>query len=189
MATDAPQAPDTAVPAAEGKVAGPPKDRFFLKVGVIALLMAMAIGGEFLVLMKVFGTQPAPTDTEGEIPDTPALGDPTNPSGANLKEVEIDSFSCTNGVASQGHAVHVSFRLVVTVAESMSEHFSVAANSTNRHRVREAVQTVARSASLEDLRDATQNRLKRQIKEDINKILGNSYISEVIISDFKLMEQ
>jgi flagellar basal body-associated protein FliL len=55
--------------------------------------------------------------------------------------------------------------------------------------VQQAVDKVIRSSTHDELSDSNLDRIKRRIREDINKILGNSYIQEVIITEFRMMEQ
>ena len=78
--------------------------------------------------------------------------------------------------------------LVVT-AHGQDVAFETAANQHHNARVRQAVLKVARSASLEDLNDPNLTTIKRQLREEINKVLRKSYVTEVVISDFKTMEQ
>ena len=59
----------------------------------------------------------------------------------------------------------------------------------NTDRVRQAVVKVARSSNREDLEDPNLSTMKRLIREEINKVLRKSFIIEVVISDFRTMEQ
>lgn len=104
-------------------------------------------------------------------------------------EVEIDSFSISNSLAAPGSVIHVSFKLVATVANGQETTFGELVTKGKQARVRQAVIKVARSASLEDLQDPDLNVFKRQIKEEINKVLQKSYVNDVIISSFRTMEQ
>ena len=104
-------------------------------------------------------------------------------------EVNIDSFSTTNGRAAPGSVVHISFKLVALVAAGEGAAFDAAANTDHKARVRQAVYQVARSASLDDLNDPGLTTIRRKLREHINKVLRKSYLTEVVISDFKTMEQ
>ncbi len=50
------------------------------------------------------------------------------------------------------------------------------------------VMIVPRSATREELEDPVHGTLKRLMKEEINKILGKSYIIDIIISDYQIRE-
>jgi flagellar basal body-associated protein FliL len=110
-------------------------------------------------------------------------------SGDDLIEVEIERFNCANGMASQGFTIHVSFRLVATVSGNQVSYFHDAVTKEQKYRVQQAVDKVIRSSTHDELSDSNLDRIKRRIREDINKILGNSYIQEVIITEFRMMEQ
>lgn len=106
-----------------------------------------------------------------------------------LTEVEVHSFNVTNSTAASDSIVHVSFKLHALVTTDQKDAFDEAANTNNKARVRQAVEQTARSATLEDLSDPKHSTLKRLLREEINKVLRQSFVVEVIISDFKKMEQ
>lgn len=164
---------------------------FMKKIIIVGVLLMMVMGMQFGILMYFFsGTSNAePADVDGALPEQPAIGDPSNPGLGNTTEVEVGDFVCTNAVAAQGHSVHITFRLVAIVPSSMSDQFGTVAKKENKFRVREVVDHIIRSSERPDLNDPSLDMIKRRIKEDINKILGKSYINKVIIADFKLMEQ
>lgn len=139
----------------------------------VVVTMLASVGGTYFVI----GGSSAKGDAEEEAvePDT--------------VEVSIDSFSTSNSLAAPGSVIHVRFDLVVTVAEGQETTFQDLVSKSKKARVRQAVNKVARSASLEDLQDAELNVFKRQVKEEINKVLHKSYVNDVIISSFRTMEQ
>ena len=104
-------------------------------------------------------------------------------------EVEVDSFNVTNTRSAADAIVHVSFKLVAVVAKGQEVEFDQAANKTHKARVRQAVIEVARSATMEDLADPNLTTFKRLIQEKINKSLRRSYVVEVIVSEFRTIEQ
>ena len=137
--------------------------------------MAVSVGGTYFVVGGSTPGEEAVPKEESEDLDS--------------VEVEIDSFSISNSLAAPGSVIHVSFKLVATVAMGQETAFGELVGKTKQARVRQAVIKVARSASLEDLQDPDLNVFKRQIKEEINKVLQKSYVNDVIISSFRTMEQ
>lgn len=147
-----------------------------LFLGVLLLVVSAGMAGTFLVLLN----------GEGGHQDELAL---TTEEGSDAVEVAIDSFSTTNSRAAPGSVIHLTFKLTAVVAAGQDMAFEHAANQHHNARVRQAVLKVARSASLEDLNDPNLTTIKRQLREEINKVLRKSYVTEVVISDFKTMEQ
>jgi hypothetical protein len=103
-------------------------------------------------------------------------------------EVEIGSFNCSNNQA-DGSVVHISFRLFATIAEGQQTGFKDIVQNRMNARVRQAVGKVIRSSSMEDLDDPDQGVIRRQLKEEINKVLRKSFINEVILVDFRMLQQ
>jgi flagellar basal body-associated protein FliL len=137
--------------------------------------MVVSVGGTYFVVGGSAPSEEAGAKDESEGPDA--------------VEVEIDTFSVSNSVAAPGSVIHVSFKLVATVARGQETTFGELVTIGKQARVRQAVIKVARSASLEDLQDPELNVFKRQIKEEINKVLQKSYVNDVIVSTFRTMEQ
>jgi flagellar basal body-associated protein FliL len=166
--------------AVQNEAASPPTRRTLLSkplfLGVLLLVVSSGMAGTFLVLLN-----------DGETPpDELAL---TADEESNAVEVTVDSFSTTNSRAAPGSVIHLTFKLTAVVAAGQDIAFENAANQHHNARVRQAVLKVARSASLEDLNDPNLTTIKRQLREEINKVLRKSYVNEVVISDFKTMEQ
>ncbi|MEX0717926.1 MAG: flagellar basal body-associated FliL family protein [Planctomycetaceae bacterium] len=177
--------------AQEPIVESPRTRRFALdakKIRVLGLL-AVIMAGQAL-LMLLFLPAPVETPTDGAAALLAEDGD----DGAadlnlSLVEVAIDEFNTTNSRATPGSIIHVSFKLVAIVAANEREPFATAVNGSHEARVREAIEKVVRSTSLDDLRDPSYVMLKRRIKSDINKVLRKSYVIEAVIRDFKTIEQ
>ncbi|MBA3313080.1 MAG: flagellar basal body-associated FliL family protein [Planctomycetaceae bacterium] len=144
--------------------------------GVLLLVVSSCMAGTFLVLM---------TDDDAHADEVELAAD----EGADAIEVAIDSFSTTNSRAAPGSVIHLSFKLTAVVGKGQDVAFENAANQHHSARVRQAVLKVARSASLEDLNDPNLTTVKRQLREEINNVLRKSYVAEIVISDFKTMEQ
>lgn len=141
----------------------------------ILVTMVLSVGGTYFVLGSQKPEEDPVTEEEKSDPDT--------------VEVEIDKFNASNSLAAPGSVIHVQFHLVTTVAQGQETIFGELVSKSKQARVRQAVISVARSASLEDLQDPELNVFKRQIKEEINKVLHKSYVNDVIISSFQTMEQ
>lgn len=139
----------------------------------ILVTMVVSVSGTYFLL----GSQ-NPTSTVDE--------EQTEP---DTVEVEVDKFNVSNSMAAPGSVIHIRFNLVATVAEGQETVFGELVSKSKQARVRQAVISVARRATLEDLQDPELNVFKRQIKEEINKVLHKSYVNDVIISSFQTMEQ
>ena len=149
--------------------------------GLLVLVMAAEAAAMYVLL-----PQPAPSALQA----TKSAASDEESSPANTVEVPIEpAFNVTNSRAAPGSTIHVSFKMVAVVARDQELAFDDAANKVHKARVRQAIVKVARSSSLDDLSDPELSTMKRLIREEINKILRKSYVSEVVISDFKQMEQ
>lgn len=161
------------------------------KVKIAALLlavMAVQVAVAYLLI-----PQPALSHGKPESGEDPSQSPDPEQIDLNIDtaEVNIGTFSCTNNRASTG-SIHVTFDLVAIVSAGQAANFERAADGikgVHKHRVRQAVIKVARSSNREDLSDPNLSTMKRLIREEINKVLQKSFIIEVVISDFKTMEQ
>jgi flagellar basal body-associated protein FliL len=142
---------------------------------LVVVTMIVSAGGTYFMVGGSSANNDPNADEESSDPDT--------------VEVRIDSFNTSNSLAAPGSVLHVRFDLVATVAEGQQTVFADLVSKGKQARVRQAVNKVARSASLEDLQDPELNVFKRQIKEEINKVLHKSYVNDVIIGSFTTMEQ
>ncbi|MEM1060891.1 MAG: flagellar basal body-associated FliL family protein [Planctomycetota bacterium] len=161
----------------------PPKKGLFANPLVIAglVMTAMTIEGVALYLLL-------PSDAAAETDDE-TLSAADLEAEVDTEEVLIDDFTCTNSRAAPGSVIHITFKLVAQVAANQEQAFKKAAKEKFEGRVEEAVITIARSATLEDLNDPELVTLKRMLREGINKVLRKSYVIRVIIPEFRTMEQ
>lgn len=184
-------ATDTAVeePAitADAEVA-PQKSGGMLKwIVVIAILMLVEAGVFFLMMGPS-----APSEEDAEQQATEAIADGLSDVAAESDLIEVPlepSFSVTNMSADIGTTVHASFDIVTAVSERNAESFRTAVEEKYKGRLREVINQVVRSASLEELQDPDLNQLKRRIREDLNKKLQHSFVVEVIIPKMQLHVQ
>ena len=155
---------------------GPPpagNRRTLVLLGTVIVATAVATG----VLMTLLRGEPA---VEGE--------ETVDPRMYESVEVEIGSFNCSNNQA-DGSVLHISFRLYATIADGQQTAFKEIVQNRMNARVRQAVGKVIRSSSMEDLDDPDQGVIRRQLKEEINKVLRKSFVNEIILVDFRMMQQ
>lgn len=155
------------------------------KLKILALLLTvMAVEGAGIYLLI-----PSPSTTASD--EKPAEPEETAKTGvAHTVEVPIEPVvNVTNSLAAPGSIIHVTFKLVAVVPRDQQLSFEDAANVEHNARVRQAIVKVARSANMDDLSDPELSTLKRLIREEMNKVLRKSYVNEIVISDFKTMEQ
>ncbi|QDT39049.1 flagellar basal body-associated FliL family protein [Stratiformator vulcanicus] len=180
MADEGQDQSTAAEPAEEKKASGGLLSNPMILGGILVTMMAAEAAVLYIVL-------PSPSSAAAGVEDDEFAAE--DDGGVRPVEAEVDNFSSTNSRAAPGSVIHLTFKLTALVAESQKTAFEQAANEDNKARVRQAVIKVARSASLEDLNDPSLTTFKRLIREEINKILRKSYIIEVVINDFKIMEQ
>lgn len=147
--------------------------------GVVA---AMALEGVmFLLLMPS-----PPTPAAGET----AAGDGEEKAEAPTSETKEEpigeQFNCTNN--QQESIVHLRFKVAAVVKSGQEIKFREMFTE-HKTRVRQAIESIARRASRDDLEDPNLSTLKRLIREEVNKVLGKSFIIEAVIHDFSMIEQ
>lgn len=195
----APEVAAPAAPAHDAAASGGGKGGMVKIIGIVVAVMLLEGVGLFFVLGK--GSSHAATSEHGdEGHDSHAAADSHGGHGGHgghseassdseSAEVTLETFMTTNNRAAPGSIIHMTFRLVCIVQTAQKASFEHAANEEQRHRVRETILKVARSASMEDLSDPDLSSIKRLFREEINKVLRKSYVTEVVISDFKTIEQ
>ena len=162
---------ETGPPPVRGTLLGKPAF-----IAILLLVVSLGMAGAFLLLIPGNSASHSGVAIETE-------------EGVDAVEVMVDSFSTTNSRAAPGSVIHLTFKLTAVVPKGQEIAFEHAANQQSNARVRQAVLKVARSAGLDDLNDPNLTTIKRQLREEINKVLRKSYVTEVVISDFKTMEQ
>ncbi len=154
------------------------------KLKILALLAVVMVGEAGAMYLFVPGAEVRSGEDaavgEGHVEPEAAI---------NIVEGEIGQFNVTNSVADPASTIHISFTLSAIIPTAKAEEFKTAAGTLHKGRIRQAVLTVARSAGLDELNDASLSAMKRLLREEIRKVLNSSYISEVVISDFKTMRQ
>jgi flagellar basal body-associated protein FliL len=157
-------------------------------IGIVIAVLVIEIG-VLCVFFLPSKTPTGPASTDPEVPVKKAADDSPDEAVAESAEVPIGTgFRCTNSKAAAGAVVHVDFKLVALIPVNQKSTFE---EKVKQHdaRIRQAIIKVARSSSLDDLNDPNLSTMKRLVREEINKILRKSYVTEVVISDFTTMEQ
>ncbi len=162
------------------------------KMKFIAIIMAAMIveAGVFFVVGFGSGGHEAEAAVEGgEHGEEKKAAEPPPAPPTNFVESELDGYSITNRLAAADTTLQVSFKLYALVAADQKSAFETAAREDNKARVREAVERLIRTSTLDDLNDPALSSLKRQIREEVNRILRQSYVSEIILSEYKTIER
>lgn len=116
---------------------------------------------------------PAEEAEEAEPPDT--------------LEVDLGEFSVTVYQPVSNSTLRIDFHLFGTVPGEQGKEFTKLFEET-KHRFRDQVLMIVRSAEMTDLTDAGLGLIKRRIQDRGNKLLGKPLLQSVIISDFAFVE-
>jgi flagellar basal body-associated protein FliL len=108
--------------------------------------------------------------------------------GTDVAEVRLGDFSFSNGTASPGSIMHVDFKLSAVTAAKQASSLEAQVKAREA-RIRQAVNRIVRSSGLDELNDPGLTTIKRLARDEINRVLQKSYVIEVVITDFRLMEQ
>lgn len=155
---------------------------------IVALIpVAMLLSAGLTYMLVAPAVDAAPKEEGGKAASEESETDDV-PSDATV-EVLIDSFNCTNNRAAAGSTIHVSFKVVCIVPDGQNLAFEELANKTNKTRVRQAIERIIRSAALEDLHDPNLSTIRRQIREEVNKVVGKNYVLDIVVNDIRLIEQ
>lgn len=160
---------------------GEKKSSSKMMIVIAAAVVLMLVEGAAMFLFL----SPAPAseeDVEAKAAEAIADGLTEVEADSDLVEIEMSpSFNVTNTSADLDTLVHVTFDLVAAVSTSNADTFKTAATENYKNRLREVVNEIVRSATLEELNDPDLNQLKRRIRESLNKTLQHSYVVKVII--------
>jgi flagellar basal body-associated protein FliL len=103
-------------------------------------------------------------------------------------EVVLGEFSVTTFQPATNATMRIEFNLFGTVDMKNQKEF-LGALEENKHRFRDQVLIIVRSAEITDLTDAGLGLVKRKIMEKTNRMLGKPYLRSIIFSDFSFIEQ
>lgn len=184
MATKQAESDAAAAPAA----APAPKSggKLVLIIGLLAIVITAQAVITWLLMPSAQPPKPADPAAQTEIPEK--TDEPADPVESDVAEVPIGDFNCTNNTAAPGVVMHVDFKLAALTSNRQS---SALESQLKQHqgRVRQLVSKVIRSSNLEELNDPNLGTIKRLVREEINRLLRKSYITEIIITDIRTMEQ
>lgn len=110
-------------------------------------------------------------------------------STSQFAECELDAYNVTNRQAAADVTLQVQFKLVAIVATEQQSAFESLAKTEQKARVREAVEKLIRKASFEDLYDPSLGVIKRLVREEINRVLRQTFVTDVILSEYKTTER
>ncbi len=189
MATAAPDdtstdaAEDVAEPSdAEAQAAAQAAASRMKKIKAAGLVVGLS-----LVMMAV-GYFFMPESKQQEDPEMTADAEAGGVVNRDIEELEIGQFNCTNSKVGPDVNIHINFTLSASVLAKNKQALKEAKDKYQA-RIRDAVNTVARSASRDDLNDPHLNTIKRSIREEINRIIHEHYIIEIVIPDWQTMER
>jgi flagellar FliL protein len=118
--------------------------------------------------------------------------------------VDLGKYSITSFQPASNTTLLIDFHMFGTVAADAStshapegEHGAEAPADDeftrlfekNKHRLRDQVIVIIRSAEITDFADPSLGLIRRKILEKSNRLLGKPLLEEVIFSDFSLVEQ
>jgi flagellar FliL protein len=211
-------APATAPAAQTSDAAAAPKKSSALTKIVVLAFMVAVIGGECLVAsfyltsMSAAPAQTAEHSEHGEHGDE--AGD-EEAAPAAKREVDLGKFSITSFQPASNTTLLIDFHMFGTVAAEASASTEAAAPAEghgghggghgepaaaaddefsrlfekHKHRLRDQVIVIVRSAEITDFADPSLGLIRRKILEKSNRLLGKPLLEEVIFSDFSLVEQ
>jgi len=123
--------------------------------------------------------------------DPPELAEPEAEAAAEdeaMVEVDLESFHVSSYQPATNTTLRIDLHLFVVVNQEDEGEF-LTLMEKHRHRIRERVLVIIRSAELGDLTDAGLGLIKRQILEKVNRILEKPLVQRVVISEFSFIEQ
>lgn len=103
-------------------------------------------------------------------------------------EVDLGEFSVTAYQPVSNSTLRIDFHLYGTIGAESEQDFAKLMEE-NKHRFREQVLVIVRSADITDLTDAGLGLVKRKIQEKTNRILSKPLLRSIIVSDFSFVEQ
>jgi len=112
----------------------------------------------------------------------------TTKSHGSMQEVDLGEFTVTAYQPVSSSTLFISFHLYGSVTERQGAEFTKRLED-NKHRIRDNIIVIVRSAEITDLTDAGLGLIKRRILETTNKALGKPLLQGVMFSEFSFVEQ
>jgi flagellar basal body-associated protein FliL len=101
-------------------------------------------------------------------------------------EIAMGNFRFAADKTSGGPVASAEFSLYVTALDGM-DRLTRSQLASHQFRVQEEIETMLRQAHSGDFADPALNDLKRQIREQVNQVLGSRVISDVIVTNLKIV--
>lgn len=209
-------APESAAPAA---AAAPSKSSMLTKIVVLAFMVAVIGGECLVAcfyLPSMSAATPAAATETAEHSEEAA--DEEAEQAAPKREVDLGRYSITSFQPASNSTLLIDFHMYGTVAGDASEAAAPPAEEhgghgdshggghgggetpasddeftrlfeKHKHRLRDQVIVIVRSAEMTDFADPSLGLIRRKILEKSNRLLGKPLLEEVIFSDFSLVEQ
>lgn len=100
-------------------------------------------------------------------------------------EIEVGNFHFTADKTSGGRITGAEFSLFITALDGL-DRIARTKMYSHKYRVQQEIESLLRQAHGGDFDDPALNDLKRQVREQINQVLGNRVISDVIVANLKI---
>lgn len=173
-----------------------PARRWYLRLPVLLLLIALGVGQMLLALVFLRNAPTAPAEAAAAAP--PAAPTEQAPAkaehgpaahGEHAVEAELDlgNFAMTVPPAKDHGTLLVSFHLYGTLPESEQAEFHERIEAL-QHRVRQEVLLAVREMSLPALTDPSLGEFKKRLLGRMNRVLGKPALRDLIFSDLAILE-
>ncbi len=203
----APAAPAPAAPAPEKKG----KSSLLTKLVVLAFMVAV-IGGECLVACFYLPSVSASAPADAHATHEEGHEEEPQPQHAPKREVDLGKYSITSFQPASNTTLLIDFHCTAPwppsevppaddgghggghgghghgEAPPADDEFTRLFDK-HKHRLRDQVIVIVRSAEITDFADPSLGLIRRKILEKSNRLLGKPLLEEVIFSDFSLVEQ
>jgi flagellar FliL protein len=110
------------------------------------------------------------------------------PKHSDADEVDLGNFTVSGFQPASNSTLFITFHLYGTVKHKYVDEFNQRLEE-NKHRIRDNIIVIIRSAEITDLTDAGLGLIKRRILETTNRSLGKPLLQEVVFSEFSFIEQ
>jgi flagellar basal body-associated protein FliL len=183
MAAAVEAAPDVAVtaPAKKGK------GNLVMIIGAIVVVVIVQTVLTLLLMPKAGATKP--TEDAAKVAAAKAEAEEkADDTESDTRETNVGDFNCTNNTAAPGVVIHLDFKMA---ALSTEKHAGTLKELLKNHdaRVRQIVGQIVRRSTLEDLNDPNLATIRRLVKEDINRLIRKSLITDIVLIDVRTVEQ
>ncbi len=103
-------------------------------------------------------------------------------------EIDLDAFNVSSYQPATNTTLRIDLHIYAVVDQENEAEF-LTLFEKHRHRIREQILVIIRSAELGDLTDAGLGLIKRRILDKVNKTLEKPLVERIIVSDFSFVEQ